>query len=217
MKKILTLAIATLLAANVNAQVEGPTLPKDPAIIVEASLLNTHLSGFRGDIGASIGVKYEKNIPQLIDVFYWNAGLNISMKRFKETQLYEETIGKERVKAIYAEIPIHFGYRYALDDTFTLFGEVGPYLAFGLGGKTSVPETILGYDVTGKVNTFGSNRLLSRFDAGLGIRIGATIMDQWSLSIGYDHGLVNCCGDSDNSLKPFYRNRCYRLTLGYRF
>ena len=35
----------------------------------------------------------------------------------------------------YLEVPVRVGYKYAVNDDFSLFGSVGPYMAVGLFGK----------------------------------------------------------------------------------
>jgi hypothetical protein len=63
-----------------------------------------------------------------------------------------------------------------------------------------------------------------RFDFGLGLRIGAEIKQKYSLSLGYDFGLLNCWNsnywgdeDEDIDLVNTVKNRNFYISLGYKF
>ena len=38
----------------------------------------------------------------------------------------------------YLEVPVRVGYKYAVNDDFSLFGSVGPYMAVGLVWKSKI-------------------------------------------------------------------------------
>ena len=84
----------------------------------------------------------------------------------------------------------------------------GPYIAYGIAGKTKA-------DVAGlseKVDTFGDDGLdLKPFDAGLGLGVGAEF-GKIILDLGWDMGLTNI-GDSYADVKT---QNAY-LSVGYRF
>ncbi len=68
----------------------------------------------------------------------------------------------------YLEIPIHMGYKYAINDNFAIFGNFGPYFAVGLFGKMKATGYLID-EVEGltsihdSAKVFGSNAM-KRFD-----------------------------------------------------
>ena len=80
------------------------------------------------------------------------------------------------------------------------------------------------YEVTtNKSNTFGSDGM-KRFDIGAGLRSGVEIKNKYTLSIGYDMGLIDTYNSSDDSddeytidLTPSLKNTNLTFSFGYRF
>ena len=64
----------------------------------------------------------------------------------------------------YLEIPIHMGYKYAINDNFAIFGNFGPYFAVGLFGKMKATGYLID-EVEGltsihdSAKVFGSNAM----------------------------------------------------------
>lgn len=86
----------------------------------------------------------------------------------------------------YIELPVHYGYAWAIDRDWTVMAETGPYFAFGLGG-TSRPddESIL------DSHSFFNHYDASHFDFGWGVQVSALFDQQWQLHVGYDWGFKN--------------------------
>ena len=122
-----------------------------------------------------VGMDYAFN-----KVWSLQPSLNFVSKGYKE----EETgIGKASMNELYLELPIMVAARLDLTKNSGLVLSAGPYVAYGVGGKTSVVvekkiPTMVGYETVEdkyKLDTFGhindgkmGNR---RFDAGIGLGI----------------------------------------------
>lgn len=122
-----------------------------------------------------VGMDYAFN-----KVWSLQPSVNFVSKGYKE----EETgIGKASMNELYLELPIMVAARLDLTKNSGLVFSAGPYVAYGVGGKTSVVvekkiPTMVGYETVEdkyKLDTFGhindgkmGNR---RFDAGIGLGI----------------------------------------------
>lgn len=92
-------------------------------------------------------------------------------------------LGKAKVNMLYLELPIMLSARLHLTKTSNLVFSGGPYMAYGVGGKTSIDVWLPIPGTTGfhnvhkeyKLNTFGGmtdgNMGCKRFDAGVGLGI----------------------------------------------
>lgn len=103
--------------------------------------------------------------------------LNFVSKGAKEK---EENLGKATINMLYIELPVMMAARFHLTKSSNLVLSFGPYVAYGVGGKTlmdidekMIPSTT-GYTKFGgkyKLDTFGSMSKGKmggeRFDAGL--------------------------------------------------
>ena len=91
------------------------------------------------------------------------------------------------------EIPVHIGYKYAVNDNFSLFANAGPYIAIGLFGKAKITADGSLVDGGSKIseseNVFGDDGF-KRFDLGLGLKAGIEISKKYQFSIGYDFGFI---------------------------
>ena len=228
-KALLVLAASLALGASAQSNLKWK--------VVGGMNIST-MSFFDSKAGFHLGTKAQLDLPQVIDGMYVNAGALFSQKGAK---LDMGDMGYEKINAYYLEIPIHVGYKYDINDNFSVFGEAGPYFAVGLGGKTKTEELV--YDnsswnpehfekvrkETYEYDTFG-NGGLKRFDLGLGIHAGVEFKKKFSLSIGYDWGLLNVAknqnegADSDYPLEDgeidvvtSIKNGNLSLTLGYTF
>lgn len=142
-------------------------------------LNSASMGEFDSKVGLHLGLRAETALPSLGEGVYGNAGALLS---FKGTESFGKTYA-----ANYLEIPVHIGYKHAVNEKFSIYGEAGPYLAFGLSGKSDL-------DITSalKVNTFGDEGLkLKRFDIGIGFRAGIESQKKYTLSVGYDLGLID--------------------------
>lgn len=97
-----------------------------------------------------------------------------------------ETYPKTHYTTHYIELPIHYGYAWAIDRDWTVMAETGPYFAFGLGG-TARPDN----EAIWESHSFFNHYDASRFDFGWGVQVSALFDQQWQVHVGYDWGFKN--------------------------
>lgn len=164
--------------------------------------------------GFNVGITAQKNM--INSPFYLSSGLFLTKKGGKE-DLTPENL---KINTYYLELPIHFGLKQKLSNSFTLYEEVGPYFSYGFFGKTKTDgyKDTLNYDGESKKvqvdatsrNTFS---YLKRFDMGIGFKIGTEFKNRYNLSMGADWGLLNV--HSSRNIKA--KNFNFSINLGYRF
>lgn len=204
---------------------------------VTAGMNVSNLTGTEMDsrIGFNLGVRGDYNFT---DKMYLGAGVIFSQKGASLSEEYTEEwemLGatnsyswKEERKATpgYLEIPIHFGYRFYKSDNISVFGEVGPYFAFGLSGKAKVTTTDSdGDEEEDKYDYFGSTSDVKegkavcdkRFDFGIGLRVGVEF-SKVQVSLGYERGLTKLYDYYDaNDKKKGVHNSNFMVGVSYMF
>ncbi len=233
MKKVLLIACMALFSVcSVSAQSETF---KDLQWEAVVGMNNSDIGSLGNKIGFHLGAKAEVALPSVANGVYANAGAFISLKGCKQD--YGD-LGKSTTNAYYLEIPIHIGYKHYVNENLSIYGEVGPYIAYGIGGKLETSETYIegdydydsGYNTTisqskSKIDTFGDGGL-KRFDIGAGLRVGVELKNKYTFSLGYDWGFVDIYKDSDLDLDddeytidltPSAKNANLTISLGYKF
>ena len=160
-----------------------------------------------------IGAKTEYLLPMTkASHFMLTSGLFLTEKGGKVDDVVDL-----RLNAFYLEIPLHVGYKQRLSSSFNLLAEFGPYVAYGLFGKTTqeaYPNQDGGITAREKYDTFDA---LKRFDMGLGLKFGIEYDDCWQLSWGFDFGLMKAVKEiNGNSISKGQNFNTY-LSLGYMF
>lgn len=157
----------------------------------------------RYDVGANVA------IPIAPD-FYIQPGLLFRTKGAK----VDWGFGSGAINLYYLELPIHLLYKPLLGTGRLILG-FGPYLAYGIGGKTSYGGT--SYDVTFE-NTndpLKAGRAFKPFDAGADLMFGYEFSNRLSFQLNAQLGLVNISPDYGNSTTV--KNTGFGLSAGYRF
>ena len=114
------------------------------------------------------------------------------------------------VSANYLQFPIHFAYKIDVMPGTRVVLHAGPYVAYGIGGKTSAGNL--------EVDTFKDDAFLDvlnglkPFDAGIGLGVGAEF-GPILLDLGWDMGLTNLSRVSGYDVKT---QNAY-LSVGYKF
>lgn len=106
-------------------------------------------------------------------------------------------LGDVKANAIYLELPVMAAYRFHLSETTKLVLNAGPYVAYGIGGKTAGVKT---FDIEG----------VRRFDLGAGVGV-AVELGQIVLGLESQVGAISI--NKDSSAK----NISSALTVGYKF
>ena len=86
------------------------------------------LTGFDSKIGFHAGVKAEVGLPQISEGVYLDMGALLTLKGAK---IDGGSAASIKFNPYYLEIPVHIGYKYAVNENFAIFGNAGPYLAIG--------------------------------------------------------------------------------------
>ena len=207
MKKLfLTLAVACL-GLTASAQEKG-----DIRFGVVAGMNVSNITDMEYDsrIGFHVGVKAEYNLSENL---YGNAGVIFSQKGNK----YSKGGKEETNNPGYIEVPINFGYRYKISDGVSVFGETGPYLAFGICGKHK--EEYDGdeyddyeYDDYETKADFFDNDEASKFDFGWGVKVGVEA-SKFQIAVGYEYGITKVFDVKGSS--PHNSN--LMVSVGYMF
>lgn len=166
-------------------------------------------------IGYRVGVTVDYRISRYFCLF---SGVEISTKGTREktkvgSLIPEEIDNPHKVKRIwnplYLQIPLHVGYILKASDDMNFLVHVGPFVSYGIGGKVT---TKIDGETIDKVDAFGSDGLLKRWDVGLGIGTGFEFRGI-GVNFGYDLGFLKAGKDANISL----RNNTAHITFGYRF
>ena len=171
------------------------------------------ITGFDSRIGFHAGVKAELGLSQEASGAYMDFAALLTLKGVK---IDGGSIASIKFNPYYLEVPVHVGYKYAVNDDFALFGNVGPYIAVGLFGKVKakVDGNIADLGELGtnsaSEDIFGDDGL-KRFDFGLGLKAGVEFSKKYQLAISYDFGLVEVAKDLG------MKNRNLMISLGYMF
>ena len=134
--------------------------------------------------------------------FGFQGGLEFIAKGAK----YDLSVGGGNIGLNYLEVPVYGIYKYALNKENKIYAGLGPYLAYGVGGKVNYGGT--------SMSSFGENAGgYKRFDAGPSFELGYQYK-VFTLTFSYDLGVLNTAYPVQD-LRAY--NRSFSLNLGYRF
>lgn len=151
----------------------------------------------------------------LTDNFSIESGLLYNPKGYKimvKDDGYKATL---KSKLQYLEVPILAKYKFDLNDDVSLYGVVGPALAYAIAGGFSFVEKEDGekFKDNGKLK-FGTTSASDYKRLDLGLMIGAGInLKKIRAGIFYDQGLLNVAPHSINGYK--IKNRMFGVSVGY--
>lgn len=209
MKKVLLFfALVAISVVSINAQDNLKW-----GVMAGMNVSKYTITGFDNRIGFHAGVKAELGLSQEASGAYMDFAALLSLKGAK---IDGGSIASIKFNPYYLEVPVHVGYKYAVNDDFALFGSVGPYIAVGLFGKAKakVDGSIADLGELGtnsaSENIFGDNAF-KRFDFGLGLKAGVEFSKKYQVAISYDFGLVEVAKDLG------MKNRNLMISLGYMF
>lgn len=169
------------------------------------------------DSRASFHVGVIADIP-LMQSLYIQTGLYLQNKGAKYEETYEYSKYKEEHKPMYLQIPLLASYRYDFSDAVQLQVNVGPYFAYGIGGKAKWIDEFDDYDETWEGDFFGDKDDedtlgFKRFDCGLQVGGGLTFAQKYYLGVTYEFGFGNISNYDDIEVK----NKNLMVSLGYNF
>lgn len=136
------------------------------------------------------------------------SGLLFTSKGAKYTTALVST--ELNANANFLQLPLHFAYKIDVMPGTRVVLHAGPYVAYGIGGKTSAGNV--------EVDTFKDDAFLDvlnglkPFDAGIGLGVGAEF-GSILLDLGWDMGLTNLSRVSGYDVKT---QNAY-LSVGFKF
>ena len=195
------LAMVTVASAQMNLGVKG----------------GVNMSNFYGDELDDNNVKIGFHVGLAADIdFAYNSaiqtGLYFTTKGSKYSTSFGEVSGDLTVNPMYLQLPVHYAYKIDVSPGTRVVLHAGPYAAYGVGGKSKFSASVGDMSGEEESNVFGDDGFLKRFDAGLGLGVGAEF-GPLLLDLGWDMGLVNIVDSSEGDLK----NQNAYLSVGYKF
>lgn len=205
MKKMVFTMAALMIAASSFAQTTfgvkvGPNFSSATSKSSGEKQTSSMLVGVAGGVYANLPIAPE---------FYVQPSL-----------MYEGKGGKDKdnsdikTRLNYLTLPIDLLFKPEMPNgSGAWFVGVGPYLGYGISGKTSYDNGTA--EVSGdpfKDNAY-SDALLKRFDAGANVQLGYEMASGFNVALNAELGLLNLRnhGDNDNT----FRNTSFGVTLGY--
>ena len=185
---------------------------------VNFSNLSIEGEGWDSHTGFHAGVNVD--IP-LLQSLYLATGLYYTVKGFSGEETEGGHSGEYKVEqkssANYLEIPVLASYRYNFSDNAQLQVNVGPYFAYGIGGKIKIKETdgvyssgqLITNEIEEEVDYFNDED--NKFDVGLQIGAGVTFAKHIYLGLAYEFGFINVVPDYKT------KNSNFMISLGYQF
>lgn len=218
--KTILIAVALLIGVGANAQ-DNPLAFGVKAGVNLSNFSGNGADGMDAKVGFNVGLTVDYALSQDL---YLLSGLELTMKGAKDKgsiSFTDPTLGTvsfegtEKDNPMYLQIPVHLGYKITVTDATKVVLHAGPYVAYGIGGKSKVKGTAVSGDEVVVIDTdfdfFGKDRA-KKFDFGLGLGAGLEF-DKIAVGLGYDFGLINMLDNSSYTVK----NMNASLTLGYKF
>jgi hypothetical protein len=177
-----------------------------------------NISNFHGDELSNKDAKIGFHIGILADYEFMyshaiQTGLFLTTKGFKSE--YTSAVGnfKYRENLMYLQLPVHYAYKLYVSPGTRVVFHAGPYMACGVGGRRKATSGSLLGEWENVKKVFGDgNMQYKRFDAGLGLGVGAEF-GPILLDLGWDMGLVNISRTRNGNIK----NQNAVLSIGYKF
>ena len=215
LSKLSLITILVIISSAMNAQ----SLPFSFGVKGGINLSNfsgNSSEGGKARIGYNAGVMVDYRINSNL---YVMSGLEVTEKGAKREGMLSlgnlSLDGNIKMNALYLQLPLHVGYKMPLIGSTNVVIHAGPYLAYGIGGKTKMKGTGYAGEASMGIDTesdFFSDTGHKHFDFGVGM--GANVeFGKLLTGIGYDFGLLNISQNSEMTL----RNMNAYLFLGYKF
>jgi hypothetical protein len=170
----------------------------------------------KSKLGFHTGLTAEFPINEIVSI---EPGLFFKAKGIKNevSESYQGVSYKTSTNANlnYLDIPVVAKASHKMGN-LTAYGSLGPYLGFGLSGRSKMEETYNGetQSTDEKIKWgSGSDDDLKRLDYGLTAGAGIEV-NNIQIGLSYDLGLANISADTNNGMQT--KVRCFNITLGLR-
>jgi hypothetical protein len=204
MKKLAFFVVFALVALVASAQTQINWSVK--AGLGFSNWMGDGSDGAKAKFGYKVGVGADVPID---GTWSFQTGLNLVSKGVKGGSDGVDVT----VNQMYLELPLMAAVHLGTANNFDVVLNAGPYLAYGIGGKTKSKYSglELSYDTFGKTTVDGTTlEGLRRFDAGLGLGV-AFDFNRWVIGLDTQLGLVKL--EDGDALK----NMSFFVTAGFKF
>ncbi|MDY3945239.1 MAG: outer membrane beta-barrel protein [Prevotella sp.] len=213
-KFLCAIVLVCCVGTTVNAQEKDSK--KNQFVIYAGPQLSTANGGasLSGKFSWLAGVQYERMFGE--GGFGMYAGGEYTAKGIKDYKLYnlsDYSSMKDEYNLNY--IQLNLGVKYAKEIWgFNGFGEIGPYVAYGLGGSAKCDGYKMDDGSFGDwTSTVEGGVGFKKFDFGINVAIGAEY-NGFRLMVGYQQGLTDIAGER---LADGYKNYGFYAKVGYAF
>jgi len=177
----------------------------------------------KNDLAPRFHVGIQADIP-IAPEFYFQPGLLFITKGAKSEIIIVEQAVTSDLNISYIELPLNLLFKPALGNGHLLLG-VGPYLAYGIGGKAKYE----GAGITGTQDVEFENEVtlgatantyyMRPFDAGANLFVGYQFAGGLFFQLNTQLGLLKINPDYTNAPNndTEYRNTGFGLSVGYGF
>jgi hypothetical protein len=173
-------------------------------------------------IGYDVGLTAEY---QMSDLFYLQSGAYFTTKGAvlkSEKASSDIKNWKNSVNLQYVQVPLLASFKLEMVTDTKLFVNMGPYFAYGIGGKTIVKNDYTDADTPSTKDEYNSfdDSYFKKFDFGL--MYGAGIeFEKFVYGIQFEFGLLNIA-EKSNGLNPQintkgFKNKGVSFNIGYKF
>jgi len=224
-KIILSTGLVLCAAMFTQAQVKSPVTF---GLRAGVNFQNINGKDFNGDKltnsmvpGYNIGANVEVPIAQ---DFYIQPGLLFTTKGAKIDRDYSGQPADVTTTLSYLEVPVNFLYKPAVGSGKLLLG-FGPYVAFGLGGKSKVEGSGVkqDYDVEYQNTVTATDpkdkSYFRKIDAGANLLFGYEFSNKLSAQLNAQLGLAKINPEYEylSGDKSSFKNTGFGVSVGYRF
>jgi len=157
--------------------------------------------------GFHVGITADVNFVRSFSI---NTGVLYTQKGYKSDYSDYRGSVKKTNSAAYIEIPVLASYRVELSDAACFQLNLGPYIAFGVGGKLDVVNTFQNGD-SYDIDCFDDYDGMKKFDAGVSVG-AAVVFSNIYMGASYERSFMNVSNTNDK-----FQNGNIVITLGYNF
>lgn len=188
------------------------TFAQDFSYGVTAGMNVSRPKDYKSHVGFDVGVKGEYAFSDKQDYPYMEASLLFTCKGWKYDVYASENEDAGtldwKCDAYYLELPVMAGYKFGITDRVRLSACAGPYVAYGLSGKSEIGGEPA---ITGIDNIF-SDGMYKRFDYGVKVYVGVDCSN-WQFGLSYGHSLQDPVKTGWVSEKP--KDRTLSVQVAY--
>ena len=205
MKKVLCAMALALCVVSASAQDDK----KNVLVVYAGPQLSTasNSGGVTGKFSYLGGLQYERN-SVIGEGFGLYGGIEYTAKGTKDFTFVDGHKDEYNLNYLQLNLGVKFEKEiWGIEG----FGEVGPYVAYGIGGESEQGSTGYKGDSFGE---FGDNFGFKNFDFGFRVALGAEFSG-FRIMAGYQQGLTNIA--DDKLISNGYKNYGFFAAVGYGF